>query len=182
MGRRGFLHVPPRSSHYYYSIPRLAAEGTLTVDGQRRAVRGLGWLKHQWGFMYTDRVDGWTWLGVQLSSGHDLEIALIYDRQWNLHDGSFAVVEEPDGRVTALDLRKVGVVQTGEVWRSPRTRQVYPTGWVLEVPGRGTLTLRAAVGAQEMVVFPANLWAGGLQVTGLFDGKRVTGDCFGEVV
>jgi predicted secreted hydrolase len=182
IGQRGYLHVPPRSSHYYYSIPRLAAQGTLTVDGQRRAVRGLGWLKHEWGFLYTDHLDGWTWFGVQLSSGHDLEIGLVFDRRWNLARGSFAVVEEPDGRVTQLDVRTVGVSQSGEIWRSPRTNQVYPTGWVLELPGRGTLTLRAAVDAQEMIVFPANMWAGGLHVVGLFDGQRVTGDCFGEVV
>ena len=33
-----------------------------------------------------------------------------------------------------------------------------------------------------MVVFPANLWAGGLEVEGVFDDKPVTGDCFAEIV
>ena len=182
IGRRGYLHVPPRSSHYYYSIPRLTTSGTLVLDGERRAVRGLGWLKHEWGFLYTDHLDGWTWFGVQLSSGHDLEIGLVFDRQWNLAQGSFAVVEEPDGRVTQLDVREVGVTESGAIWRSPRTRQIYPTGWTLELPGRGTVTLRAAVDAQEMVVFPANMWAGGMTVEGIFDGQRVTGDAFSEVV
>jgi predicted secreted hydrolase len=182
LGKHGYLHVPPSSSHYYYSIPRLATEGTLTIDGRRRPVRGIGWLKHEWGVLDTDHLDGWTWFGVQLSSGHDLEIGLIFDRQWNLAPGSFAVVEEPDGRVSALEVRTIGVSQSGAIWRSPRTNQVYPTGWVLELPGRGTLTLRAAVDAQEMVVFPANMWAGGMHVSGLFDGRRVTGDCFAEVV
>ncbi len=35
---------------------------------------------------------------------------------------------------------------------------------------------------QEMVVFPANLWAGGLTVEGVFDDQPVTGDCFTEMV
>jgi len=182
LGRKGYLAVPPRSSHYYYSIPRLAASGVLTVDGERRRVRGLAWLKHEWGFLYTDHLDGWTWFGVQLASGHDLEIGLIFDRQHNLAAGSFAVVEEPDGRVTPIALSRLGVSQSGAVWRSPRTRTVYPTGWQLRVPGRGVLNLRASVPAQELVVFPANMWAGGLEVSGVFDGERARGDCFAEVV
>ena len=84
--------------------------------------------------------------------------------------------------MTALDVRRVGVSQSGAVWRSPRTNTVYPVGWTLELPGRGTLTLRAFVDGQEAVVFPASLWAGGMQVSGMLDGRPVTGDCFTEVV
>ncbi len=182
MGKGGYLHVPPRSSHYYYSIPRMAVDGTITIDGDKRKVKGLGWLKHEWGFMYTKKFAGWVWFGVQLSSGHDLEIAMIFDKGWNMSKGSFAVVEEPDGTVTKIPLRAMQVKQLGNIWRSPRTNTVYPTAWLLEIPGRGTLRLRAGVDAQEMVVFPANLWAGGMSVTGTFDGKRVSGDCFTEVV
>jgi predicted secreted hydrolase len=182
LGRRGYLHVPPRSSHYYYSLPRMTAEGTLTVGGERRAVRGAGWLKHEWGFLYTDHLAGWVWFGVQLSTGQELEIGLIFDRRWNLAEGAFAVVEERDGAVTPIPVRALGVKESGDTWRSPRTGTVYPTGWVLEVPGRGTLVLEAAVAGQEMVVFPANLWAGAMTVEGVFDGEPVTGDCFTEVV
>ena len=65
----GYLHVPPRSSHYYYSVPRMTAEGTLTVAGKRREVTGAAWLKHEWGFLYTPHLAGWVWFGVQLSTG-----------------------------------------------------------------------------------------------------------------
>jgi len=182
VGKRGYLEVPPRSSHYYYSLPRLTASGTITIDGEKRKVRGLGFLKHEWGFLYTEHLDGWLWFGVQLSSGADLQIGLIFDREWNMAEGSFAVVQEIDGRLTPLDLRQVGVLESGATWRSPRTKTVYPVGWTLHLPGRGTLTLRAPVEAQEMAVFPANMWAGGLEVAGIFDGQRVSGDCFAEVM
>ncbi len=182
LGRGGYLRVPPRSSHYYYSLPCLRARGTLAQDGKARAVKGTGWLKHEWGFLYTDRLDGWVWFGLQLSSGHDLEIGLIFDRQWNLAEGSFAVVEEPDGRVTRLAVRQLGVHESGDTWRSPRTGTVYPIGWSLEIPGRGTLELRTPVPGQEMVIFPANLWAGSMTVSGQFDDTAVTGDGFVEVM
>jgi predicted secreted hydrolase len=182
LGKDGYLEVPPRSSHYYYSIPRMSAEGTISIDGDARKVEGLGWFKHEWGFMYSDHVKGWVWFGVQLSSGQELEIGLIFDRDWNLADGSFAVVEEKDGAVTPIVVREMEVKELGDTWRSPRTDTVYPTSWLLTIPGRGSLALRATVEGQEMVVFPANLWAGGLEVEGVFDGVPVTGDCFTEVV
>ncbi|MCC6999960.1 MAG: hypothetical protein IT370_35505 [Deltaproteobacteria bacterium] len=180
LGKRGYLDVPPRSAHYYYSIPLLTARGTLTVNGKARAVSGTAWLKHEWGFMYTDHLAGWVWFGVQLGSGHQLEIGLIFDRRWNLAPGSFAVVEEPGGGVTPIVVNQLGVLESGETWRSPRTGTVYPTGWALEVPGRGTLILRAPVPGQEMVVFPANLWAGSMEVSGDFDGAPALGDAFVE--
>ena len=182
LGKDGYLHVPPRSSHYYYSIPRMVADGTITVDGDVRAVSGLGWFKHEWGFLYADDVAGWVWFGVQLASGEELEIGLIFDEQSNLVDGSFAVVEERDGKVTPIRVRELEVKESGDTWRSPRTGTVYPIGWLLEIPGRGSLALEAAVAGQEMVVFPVNLWAGGLTVEGVFDGQPVTGECFAEVV
>lgn len=182
MNGTGYLDIPPRSAHYYYSLPRMEAEGTITVGGEQRAVRGLAWLKHEWGFMYTPHLRGWVWFGAQLSSGAEVEIGLIFDHDWNLADGSFARIAEADGRLTPIDVRTLGVLEGGDTWRSPRTGTVYPTSWILEVPGRGRLILEAVVDGQEMVVFPANLWAGTLDVSGAWDGEAVTGDCFGEVV
>lgn len=183
MGRRGFVFFPPESSHLYYTMPRWRSRGTLLWDGERRDVQGPAWFKHQWGFIYSESIAGWDWFGTQLSNGVELEVALVFDRAWNVAPGSYAVVVERDGRASRLALEQVDVRQTGEVWRSPRTDTVYPVGWVLELPRRQAfLTLRAVVPDQEMVVFPANLWAGTLVAEGTFDGEAVTGDCFAEIV
>ncbi|MBI2374352.1 MAG: hypothetical protein HYV07_10195 [Deltaproteobacteria bacterium] len=191
LGDQGYLYFPPRSSTHYYSIPRMGVTGSLTVEGAERRVRGLGWLKHQWGFMYDESLAGWVWFGAQLEDpalvgtatrGVELEIGVVFDRDRNLAKGSFATIRELDGALTQLDVRSIGVGESGAVWRSPRTNTVYPVGWTLTLPGRGTLSLSAAVPGQEMIVFPANLWAGAMNVTGVFDGERVGGDCFTEVV
>jgi len=182
LGKNGYLYVPPSSSHYYYSVPRMTAEGTLRIGGKKHTVHGAAWLKHEWGFLYTPDLAGWVWFGVQLSSGKELEIGLIYDRDWNLAEGAFAVVEEKDGSVTRIPIRSLAVKQSGATWRSPRTDTVYPTGWILEIPKRGMLVMDAVNPGQEMEVFPANLWAGALTVQGVFDDEAVSGDCFAEVV
>lgn len=182
MGQRGFVVFPPDSSHLYYTMPRLRSKGTLVVGGERRAVEGPAWFKHQWGFLYSEAIAGWDWFGTQLSSGVELEVALVFDRAWNVAPGSYAVVIERDGRASRLDLSLLEVRQTGDTWRSPRTDTVYPTSWVIEIPRRQAfLTLHAVTAAQEMAVFPANLWAGTLVAEGTFDGEPVTGDCFAEL-
>ena len=152
MGRGGYLNIPPRSSHYYYSTPRMQAEGALEIDGERRAVTGDAWLKHEWGFLYSDHLAGFVWFGAQLSSGVELVIALIFDRDWNLAPGAFAAVVEADGAATPLAVRAIDVSQSGDTWRSPRTDVVYPTGWHLKIPERDAwLDLKAVVDAQEML-------------------------------
>ncbi len=183
MGERGYVNVPPRSAHYFDSMPRMAVRGTLWIDGEARPVEGLGWYKHQWGFLYSEHVAGWVWLGTQLSNGLELEIGLIFDQQWNLAEGSWAVVIEAGGRAAPLRLGEIEVQERGVPWRSGRTGTVYPVVWIVRIPERDIeLTLRAVIPNQEMVVFPANLWAGTLTVEGTFAGAEVQGDCFGEVV
>ncbi len=181
-GHNGYVAFPPDSSHDWEELPRLTATGTLTVDGAPRAVTGTAWYKHEWGFLYSDRVAGFVYLGLQLSSGAELEIAMVFDRDWAMQPGSFAAVVEASGAVKPLDLHAVDLRESGETWRSPRTDTVYPMGWSLDIPERqATLTLRAVENAQEMVVLPANLWAGTLAVTGAFDGEEITGSCFSEL-
>ena len=183
MGDDGYLHVPPDSSHYYYSLPRLDARGTVTIDGQERAVQGRAWFKHEWGFLYSDAYAGWLWLGLQLSNGKEVVVALIYDRQWNLAEGSFAVVVEPGGVVHPVGLTAVEVVDAGETWRSPQTRTAYPTRWIVRIPEREAwFVLQTPVPGQELMALPANLWAGALEVRGTIDGDEVTGDAFVELL
>ncbi|MBI4816116.1 MAG: c-type cytochrome [Deltaproteobacteria bacterium] len=182
LGDRGYLYVPPRSSNDYYSMQRMTSTGTITIDGQEMPTTGLAWFKHEWGFMVDDQILGFVWFGAQLSSSVELEIGLILDQASNAAEGSFASIREADGRLTQLRIETIGIAEGGETWRSPVTDTVYPVSWRLTIPGRGTLTLNAHVPQQEMIVFPANIWAGSLEVTGSFDGARVEGDAFAEVV
>ncbi len=53
-GHHGVIQQGPGGLSAYYSAPRLRATGVLTLAGHRSAVRGLGWLDHQWGNFATD--------------------------------------------------------------------------------------------------------------------------------
>ena len=54
---------------YYYSLPRLASQGTLTVNNHTYRVTGQSWLDRQWGTWDWSTVEKWTWMPLQLSNG-----------------------------------------------------------------------------------------------------------------
>ncbi|MBL8919243.1 MAG: hypothetical protein JNJ54_10310 [Myxococcaceae bacterium] len=178
-GENGRFETPP---HLFYTLPRLPAAGTLTLDGERLEVKGEAWVKHEWGFLYGDEVAGWVWFGVQLDDGREVQVGLIKDRQWRPMAGSFAEVVERDGTARRLKLEQVGVMQTGEVWTSPRSGITWPVRWRLELPEReGALELSTTVPGQELFSFPTPIWAGSLEVRGHLEGRAVRGNAMAEV-
>jgi predicted secreted hydrolase len=181
-GGNGFYAIPPASSNHYYSYTRLAAEGEVVVDGETRPVTGAAWFKHMWGPLYDDDVRGWAWFAVQLDGGAELEMALVFDRDWTMRPESFASLVEEGGSARDLTLSQVGVHETGATWHSPRSGATWPVGWAIDIPERGRLELSTTVPAQEIVSFPAPFWVGTLEATGTFDGKDVRGDAFAELV
>jgi len=69
-GRRGVIRQGPGGRSAYYSQPRLAATGTLSIGGRELRVRGRGWFDHQWGnFAGTPAALRWDWFACQ--SGTD---------------------------------------------------------------------------------------------------------------
>lgn len=71
----------PGNASYYYSLPRLAAIGTLRLGGERIAVTGLAWMDREWSTssLGTGEV-GWDWLGLQLDDGWELMVYRLRHR------------------------------------------------------------------------------------------------------
>ena len=61
------------NASYYYSIPRLAADGHVTLDGETFAVTGLAWLDREWSTSSLEPgIVGWDWFALHLSDGGNL--------------------------------------------------------------------------------------------------------------
>lgn len=72
-GDRGLSVKGPGQASYYYSIPRLRAEGQLQIDGATHAATGLAWLDREWSTsMLSEQQLGWDWFALMLDSGEDL--------------------------------------------------------------------------------------------------------------
>ena len=61
------------NASHYYSVPRLAAQGNLTIEGETFAVTGLAWLDREWSTSSLDPgTVGWDWFALHLSDGSNL--------------------------------------------------------------------------------------------------------------
>ena len=127
---------------YYYTRPRLALSGTLTLpDGSTTGVTGLAWLDKQWGDFQPVAVE-WDWASIQLDDGTDLMLSSLYDREGPLIE-RYATLRRPGQPARTLLADEVSFTPGEPVWRSPVTDTAYRTHWNVEVPAEGlSLVLR----------------------------------------
>jgi predicted secreted hydrolase len=142
----------------YYTVPRLKAAGTV----KGRKATGVFWYDHQWGKTWTDATIGWTWWGLHLDDGTNVNAYVLR----NIQTGDvLRSVCTRDGQVSKL------TVEPLEWWESPsRTR--YPVSWRLRAAG---LDVRvdpihkeresAILGEQE------SIWEGPVRVSGSAGGR-----------
>lgn len=170
---------------YYYSFTNPSATGTLTIKGRRIAVRGVAWMDHQWGNWTPASVGGWTWMGVQLDDGTDIDLAVgknLFKR--GLGSGATAIL--PDNRQVSVS--DTIITPLGH-WRSKASGVRYPMGWRVRIPKlRLDLTVQPTVVDQELVdtwggvaAFTQSYWEGSCTVIGTRAGHRVTGKSYTEM-
>ena len=179
----GWVDFGPAGGSYYYSRPRMAAEGTLTLGGEAVDVTGTAWFDHQWGDFIAIGGGGWDWFAVNLDDGTDLTVSLV-----RAADGSFPLVYGTlvglGGAARHLAAGDFSVTVTGE-WTSPHTGVVYPAGWRIELPGEElVLELTPTVADQELdtrATTGVMYWEGSQQVTATRSGQAVGGEAYVEL-
>ncbi|HJP88062.1 MAG TPA: carotenoid 1,2-hydratase [Candidatus Limnocylindrales bacterium] len=201
----GFVDFSDAGSSYYYSRTRLAATGTLTVDGHEMAVDGIAWFDHQWGDFVSVGSGGWNWFAINLDDGTDITISQIVDSYASVIH-AYGTRVAPDGTVTYIgEEQLVSVTSLGGgfyQWTSPRTARTWATDWIVPIQHdspefiQDILEVKATLPSQELdtrattgVVY----WEGSATVAGAFDvgidqltglptdGTRVTGDAYVEM-
>ena len=162
---------------YYYSLPSLASQGTLIENNHTYPVTGESWLDRQWGSWDWSTVQKWTWMALQLSDGDRVNL-------WDLfaQDGGefpYATVLHPDGTEELVAVRPLAD-GTSDFWTSPTTGKRYGTRWTVNIPALdASLTVVAEPQGQE-VQASGGIFEGAASVTGLYRGKRVTGQAYVE--
>jgi predicted secreted hydrolase len=119
------------AASYYYSLPQLAASGTLGRAGRARPVTGRAWLDHEWSSSYMpEGAQGWDWVGVNFDDGGAL-------MAFRMHDGRGGALwaggslRRADGGERAFAPGEVRFTPLRD-WRSPRTGARYPVAWRIE--------------------------------------------------
>jgi predicted secreted hydrolase len=182
----GWLAGPTTGWTYYYSRPRMAAEGTLELGGRQLSVSGDVWMDHQWGeFFVLGNPAGWQWFGIQLDDGSELMITETRDVYGNI-DALYGSLIAPDGTLTSIQPGSGELdLATEGSWISPHTGARYPDVWIVRLPAsKLEIRIEPVVADQEITSTrpeSAIYWEGKVAVNGTRDGNPVTGEGFVEL-
>ncbi len=171
----------PGNASYYYSLPRLASEGTVTVDAEVFQVAGLSWMDHEFSTSALSAGQvGWDWFSLQLSDGRDLMVFQICRSDGGIDPFSSGTVIQPNGEIIHLN-RDHFEIRVQETWQSAASGAVYPAAWTVQIPQINlTIEIAPYLADQEMNVSYA-YWEGAVGVRGTIEGQAVTGSGYVEL-
>lgn len=184
-GDQGFSRKGPSPSQasYYYSRPRLAAEGRIRLGAEQSPrpdpawspVRGSVWFDHEWSSELLDPdAQGWDWVGLHIDDGSAL-MAFRIRRRGGGEIWCDANWVDARGRpLLPSSARESVQFETLRQWRSPRTGAQWPVAQRLRV-GTRVLELEPLLDNQELETRGSTgvtYWEGAVVVT---EGGRQVG-------
>jgi predicted secreted hydrolase len=159
----GYTDYPEGGYTHYYSRERMAADGTLTVDGESHDVSGSAWFDHQYGDLAPVSAQGWDWFAIQLDDDREIMLFLLHSAgSAELIGGTYT---DADGSPRELASGAVSVEAQRE-WTNGDGDCTYPLHWTVEVED---LTLEIMPVMDDQEVRPAYgpvYWEGAATVQG----------------
>ena len=175
-GDRGLSQksAKPGNASYYYSLTRMTAEGSVSVNGETLAVNGLSWMDREWSTSALgDNQVGWDWFSLQLSDSSELMYYQLRLTSGEADPYSKGLLVAPDGASQLIKRDDVSLT-VREYWDSPRGGR-YPAGWWLQVPEQQIdLQISPLIANQELNV-AIRYWEGAVKIDGTAYGKPVSG-------
>lgn len=144
-GEGGLSRKGPNNASYYYSIPRIDAQGEVRVGGETHRVAGGAWLDREWSTsVLAAEYAGWDWFALRLDDGRDLMFYRMRRRDGQPSGYDSGVLIDADGNARALQGRDFSL-EPLEHWRE------WPVAWRLYLPGESPpWSVRAAFADQVM--------------------------------
>jgi len=169
----------------YYSFTRLAAAGTVILEGRPREVAGEAWMDHEFSTAPLEPgLEGWDWFSLQLADASELMFFALRTGEGGWHAASAGTLVMPDGSPRRLGAEDVQLTVRRR-WTSPHSGARYPAAWTLAIPALGLeLAIEAALPDQEMRTPETTgvaYWEGAVDVEGRRGGSAVTGRGYVEL-
>ena len=162
-GEGGYSRKSDRGqASYYVSQPFFTVTGTVTLDGEDRAVTGRAWMDREWSSqpLAPDQT-GWDWFSLHLESGAKLMLfRLRSDSRPPYFAGNWIT---PDGTSEALtpDAITMEPLETTEV-----ANRTLPIKWRLAVAGRDLDVTVEALNRDSWNGTSFPYWEGPITVSG----------------
>lgn len=162
----------PGRASYYYSMPRMTAQGKLSLNGKALPVNGLAWLDREWGTtMLGGDEAGWDWFSLQLDDGNDLMLYHLRRKDGAEDPASAGTLTGPDGKPTRL-AREDFHIDVLDTWDSPEGGR-YPARWKISVKPAGRLLEVRPILADQELRHDTRYWEGAVDVFEADSGKPI---------
>jgi Lipocalin-like domain len=165
------------------------------VNGTQYNVKGSAWLDRQWGNWLWSGVNPWTWMAMHLNNNVQFSLGGYSDAQGAVSTGLANISRADGGNLFAAP---VTITPLG-TWTSPVTHQVYSSGWMVRIPPSSAsqptpTVLRVTPDLLDQEILdvsppffppptsPHGIWEGACHVTGVYNGRRVSGVSWTELV
>lgn len=157
------------NASYYYSLTRLATNGTITIGETAYSVSGVSWKDHEFSTSALGQnAQGWDWFGLIFDDGQELMLGQIrlsdgnkegaFGGKWVFADGTSRYLSAEDFTITPTS-----------TWQSPHTNAVYPSSWQITIQNDVldvTFTVTPLTPDQELHGANVEYWEGAVRVTG----------------
>ncbi len=182
-GDRGYSRKgeAPGNASYYYSVPRLTAEGRITLPDGEHAVEGSAWIDREWGTSALgEDQSGWDWFSVQLDDGRELMFYHLRQADGGTDPRSEGAWIDASGEKRRLSSDEVEL-EVLERWTSPDGEATYPARWRLRYPAEGLeLELEPTLADQELRG-GFRYWEGAIRGEGTVQGSPVRAVGYAEL-
>lgn len=172
----------PTNASYYYSQPRLRADGFVQVDNVKHPVHGLVWKDHEFSTSALEENQiGWDWFSLQFENGSALMLYQLRERDGNISDASSGTFLTAQGVPQPVRKNDFAIAFTDE-WQSPQTQGVYPAAWDIQLAEPDCLLqVRPWMSDQEIHFRAATYWEGAVHFEGTCNGAPVRGNGYVEL-
>ena len=173
--------LEPGNASYYYSYPRLATEGAISVAGKKFSVTGASWMDREWSTSaLSDEQSGWDWFALQLSDNSELMFYQLRRKDGKPDSNSSGSFVLADNTKIALKEHDV-TIKTLDSWKSPHSKITYPSRWHLAVPAQNLeVEIVPLLNDQELNV-SYRYWEGAVSINGTKNGKPISGQGYVEL-
>ncbi|MEQ9617597.1 MAG: lipocalin-like domain-containing protein [Deltaproteobacteria bacterium] len=156
----------PGNASYYFSQTRLETSGTVSVEGGEYEVRGLSWLDREWSTSALGpEQEGWDWFSLQFDDGRELMLYRLRLKGGGMDASSSGTLVSEDGSVVPLSADEFEI-EVLDRWKSPDTGIVYPSGWLIKIPGLGMEFAVTPYQAGQELLLSFVYWEGAVGVSG----------------
>jgi predicted secreted hydrolase len=171
----------------YYSIPRLTASGSITVNGEAIPVEGLSWTDHEYFTLGAGQtLPPWEWFSIQLEDGSSIMLYGLRLPNGQFDPASRGTFIAKDGKVTHLLPGDFTLVPGQTIFHSAVSNADYPISWTINIPSqRLQLEMSTPLQDQELPAVQGGgspaYWEGASRFRGTRDGRFVEGNGYLEL-